>query len=907
MKLTDPALEKKYGLIDPYIAEELFHGRTGERLAELQTLRVQPIIDTLEKNKIPIGDLDLYLYAKHAKERNKFVFEKWKNGEKGFEKVTEEEAKTGSGMTDEQADIILADFKTRDNFKTLEDISRQVSEMMRSNLETRYDGGIISKESKDELLSKFENYVPLRGIDYEIDSEGTTWKLGVPIKRTEKKLKVTKPPGFQVRKEGKEAKIGKGRGVLDENIREARNTFSQAMIKLHNDIVRAERNRVAKSLYDFAKYYESKIDSNTDGLWTIMEDPTKPEQAETIAEFTRLKEEFRKEKGRLKGKWKSKNLGEPFKFLIDGKEKVMLLENEYLARFFNNIGAQSGNMFTNALGKVTRYLAMINTGYNPEFVVANLLRDLQTAAINISDEQTSQLRSSMFKNWKSALKGAYNVERKQDAQGQWETIYRNYKNAGGKVGFFTSIRTLEDQLNEIQGQLGDLNTEKKSNSALKKGSKFVKSVGKYISDVNAAVENAVRVSAFQSALDAGLTQTQAASLAKNLTVNFNRKGEWGSLINSMYLFYNASIQGSTRVLQASFRSPKIRKMLYSITAGSLVLDMLNRMVAGEDDDGRNRYDKLSGWVKSHNLILFLPGTEKYIAIPMPYGYNVMAVLGQTMASSMPEDIGGSNKQQVSVGDNASRTVGSMFDSFNPVGGSSSIVEFVSPTIVKPAVQLMQNEDYAGRAIYPPDNPFDGNAGPPDSQRFWNATSISQATANTLNSLTGGSKMEKGFVDFSPETMDFWFGHLFGGVGSFTGRTAELGKNVLTGQWDEISANQVPFTRRVYKSQPTFVNKQVYFDIRDEIKIAENLLEYHRKEGNKDALINLKKERGSLLRLKPAIKSVESLRRGIRQQIKLIEESKRLTEDKKKDKIKKLLDRETVIIEKFIKRADQLLK
>jgi gas vesicle protein len=905
MKLTDPALEKKYGLIDPYIAEELFHGRTGERLAELQTLRIEPIIDTLEKNKIPIGDLDLYLYAKHAKERNASVYNKWKNGEKGFENLTEEEAKTGSGMTDEQADIILSDFKKQDNFKILEDISKQVSEMMRSNLETKFDGGLISEELRDQLLNQFENYVPLRGIDYEMDAEEVNWKLGVPIKRTDKKLKVTKPPGFQVRKEGREAKIGRGRGILDENIREARNTFAQAMIQLHNDIVRAERNRVAKSLYDFAKYYESEIDPNTDGLWTIMEDPTKPEQAETIEEFTKLKEEFRREKGRLKGKWKAKNLGEPFKFIIDGKEKVMLLENEYLARFFNNIGAQSGNMFTNALGRVTRYLAMINTGYNPEFVVANLLRDLQTAAINISDEQTSQLRSSMFKNWKSALKGAYNVERKADAQGQWETIYRNYKNAGGKVGFFTSIRTLEDQLNEIQGQLGDLNTEKKSSASLKKGSKFVKTVGKYISDVNAAVENAVRVSAFQSALDAGLSQTQAASLAKNLTVNFNRKGEWGSLINSMYLFYNASIQGSVRVLQASFRSPKIRKILYTITAGSFALDMLNRVAAGEDEDGRNRYDKLSGWVKSHNLILFLPGTEKYVAIPMPYGYNVMAVLGQTMASSMPEDLGGSSKQQVSVGDNASRTVGSMFNAFNPIGGSASVLEFVSPTVLKPAVQLMNNEDYAGRSIYPPDNPFDGNAGPPDSQRFWNASSISQTTASTLNSLTGGNKVEKGFIDFSPETMDFWFGHLFGGLGSFTGRTTELGKNILTGQWDEIGPNQVPFTRRVFKSQPTFVNKQAYFDIRDEVKIAENLIEYHIEEGNRDALIKIRKERRGLLRLQPIIKSVESQRRKIRQQIKLIENSK-LPEEKKKEKIKRFLDRESVIIERFIKRADRIL-
>ena len=122
----------------------------------------------------------------------------------------------------------------------------------------------------------------------------------------------------------------------------------------------------------------------------------------------------------------------------------------------------------------------------------------------------------------------------------------------------------------------------------------------------------------------------------------------------------------------------------------------------------------------------------------------------------------------------------------------------------------------------------------------------------------------------------------------------------------MTPNQIPWARRVFKSQPTFVNKQVYFDIRDEVKIAENLMEYHRKEGNKEALQNVRKDRGSLLRLRPMIKGIESQRRKIRQQIKFIEDSKRMTEQQKKDRIKKLLDRETVIIQRFIKRADQIL-
>ena len=84
------------------------------------------------------------------------------------------------------------------------------------------------------------------------------------------------------------------------------------------------------------------------------------------------------------------------------------------------------------------------------------------------------------------------------------------------------------------------------------------------------------------------------------------------------------------------------------------------------------------------------------------------------------------------------------------------------------------------------------------------------------------------------------------------------------------------------------------------------MKFHREEGNKEALKNIRKDRGSLLRLRPMIKGIESQRRKIRQQIKFVEDSKRLTEDQKKDKIKKLLDRESLIIQRFIKRADRIL-
>jgi hypothetical protein len=70
----------------------------------------------------------------------------------------------------------------------------------------------------------------------------------------------------------------------------------------------------------------------------------------------------------------------------------------------------------------------------------------------------------------------------------------------------------------------------------------------------------VRLSAYKNARERGMSQNAAASLAKNLTVNFNRRGSWGVAMNSMYLFYNASVQGTARIFMA-MGNKRVRRVL----------------------------------------------------------------------------------------------------------------------------------------------------------------------------------------------------------------------------------------------------------------------------------------------------------------------------------------------------------
>ena len=166
-------------------------------------------------------------------------------------------------------------------------------------------------------------------------------------------------------------------------------------------------------------------------------------------------------------------------------------------------------------------------------------------------------------------------------------------------------------------------------------------VAGFVSDVNGAIENGVRFATFKNARDLFIKNgdsreeavAKAATLAKNLTVNFNRKGNSGELLNGLYLFFNASVQGTANFLRGMSSPAKQRMLLAMASFGSLVT-YLNEMVSEEDEDGKSVYANLPSFVKERNLVLmrninpFYEGSgDPPYTIPLPYGYNVLHVLG----------------------------------------------------------------------------------------------------------------------------------------------------------------------------------------------------------------------------------------------------------------------------------------
>jgi len=74
--------------------------------------------------------------------------------------------------------------------------------------------------------------------------------------------------------------------------------------------------------------------------------------------------------------------------------------------------------------------------------------------------------------------------------------------------------------------------------------KVAHEVAKFFDNYNTLFEDATRLSVYKEALNRGLPKEQAAVLAKEATINFNRKGTRGAHMNALYAFANASAQGS---------------------------------------------------------------------------------------------------------------------------------------------------------------------------------------------------------------------------------------------------------------------------------------------------------------------------------------------------------------------------
>ena len=473
---------------------------------------------------------------------------------------------------------------------------------------------------------------------------------------------------------------------------------------------------------------------------------------------------------------------------IDGKLKVITIHDQALLNALKNLGTQRTFKYAQ---KFNSYLRAVLTTFNPEFMITNFERDIQTALINIQADTDIKVTAKIIKDLIPAGAGVWKGLRDWKKDTTWKKWYKEYKEEGGAVGWFIG-QSVEDKIAEL---------EKVMKRAQQRGNPMqaVRYLGKFIEDMNLVVEQAVRLSTYKNLREAGLSKKEAAKISKELTVNFNQKGEMGSAINSLWLFSNATIQGNYVWMRAFARSKKVKAITMGLVVQSMIMSFINRMNGGDD------WEKVSDWEKDNHWLYMLPNGD-VLKFKVPYGYNIFHVLGNVMEEAV---VG-----KLSYGKALSRMLDATVQAFSPFGTGTGISQYV-PTIggLKWGAELYTNENFMGTRIYPDQPPF--SAKKPSSQLYFDSVRPStKAVTDWLNKTTGGSEKVSGNIDISPEALD----HLIDGIGGSTLRfvrnSVETGKTLVKGGKFE-SYRRIPFVRQFITEPSKYTLKYKAKDMLDE--------------------------------------------------------------------------------------------
>ena len=742
--------------LDVYLQEELFHGRTAKRVADFGSMELKPVLNQMRMMGISLDDMEEFLHARHAKEANALIAGRDPAMPDG-----------GSGMTNQAA----ADYMTRlppDQRRKLEIAATKIDAIITATRQLYADYGLEDQKTVDGWGEMFKSYVPLM-------REGKDEGMGIG-------------QGFTVKGKEVKGRTGSSRKVVD--------ILSNIAAQREKVIVRGEKNRVATALVGLAQ-----ANPNAE-FWTVLaHTPTeRVYDAKSDKVIDRPDSMFKQRDNVVTTKVMSKKGFVVEKAVVFSEDDPRAMR---MAAALKNLDSGQLEGLLGASAKITRYFSAVNTQYNPVFGVVNLVRDVQGTMVNLGSTPLAHRRTKIGKDTLSALAGVYkDVRAVRDgkvASSKWSKLWSQMQEDGGTTGYRELFSTSADRANELKSIINpDAWADSKwgkvftANGALKVPVGIAKqkagALFDWLSDYNEAMENGVRLAAYSAALDEGMTREQAASLSKNLTVNFNRKGQVGQQAGAVYAFFNAAMQGTARIGQVLFdmdggniKTLRLSKTGKSVVAGGITLGIVQALMlaaAGFDDEDPPEF------LRERSFII-PTGGKSYVSIPMPLGLHVIPGIGRHATEFAMSGFKDPAKRTLSV-------IGMMADAFNPIGNAGLSMQTLAPTALDPLVALTENKDWTGKPIARVSH---NRAIPGHSQWKDTATAPAKLIAEAINWMSGGDKYVAGALSPTPDQIDYLFAQVTGGVGRELSKVEQVARTAISGE--ELPTYKMPLVGRFY--------------------------------------------------------------------------------------------------------------
>ncbi len=585
---------------------------------------------------------------------------------------------------------------------------------------------------------------------------------------------------------------------------------------------------------------------------------------------------------------------------------------------------------------IVRFMASMFTSKNPIFWFPNLSRDLGTMGIHLTEDEKAKLVKDAFNPkmlagfkkgiWKNELKMARgevtqlpipkedmkskDYAKKVLARGNFSEMYQFAKQNGAKVGYFRHKPPAE----LIENFRASEKKMSKSKSAAKKA---WKGLWDYVDAGSSAFENSVRMAAFWAAIKNDLTVHQAANISRNITVDFNQKGELSQILGSQFVFFSASVNSADRMVQ-TFKRRGVKgsaKFIAKFAGAAFLLATINRLMDDDDEEEKatTDFDTLSSYKRDTHAVIKAPGGN--ITIPVPLGYNAIWAFGNTLADAFWDTM--SDEDTITPAEFVTRNVSTTMNAFNPVGGSD-LSNVLTPSWLKPFAQW--DEDFLGRPRLRPNAPFEApkpthmRALPNDHQFLVDADRKLNEWMGGNDQVTGSiggffsgdaSKSRDGKKESSVTQLHKFFSNIFGGpYDIFTGFFAEGIYPLIsdTKDFSDPEINKMPLLNRFYREHDhASYLRQKYYHTRQIVKTAEAEV---KAAGRDKALARrIQADRKDLLSLSATVKFVDGLRSKIRAEKKKIENSK-LSAEQKMQRIAKLEAKEQDALRTAVKKAQK---
>lgn len=755
-----------------------------------------------------------------------------------------------------EAERLVTSFEEANNTAELWE---KINAATKESLKKTYECGLMTKDAYQNVGNMFQYYIPLRGwkedtaadvYDYIMEERPI---FNVPVKKMEGRVSEADDPLATIANMAESAIMQGNRNLMKQRF--------LAMVINHPTSLAT----VKQMWYT----YDGVRDEWQQALPEIPEDATGEEVAALVEEFERRMVELAREglarKGRLEVPYRALPREQKQHMVVvkkDGLEYTVYINgNPRAAQAVNGLTNPdaSKSVFLNTVKRINRQMAANFTTRNPAFVISNLARDVifSASAIAIKEDHkyASRFRRNLIKNGLGLRLGEllYKSEKNSlDLNNELERYFSEFLKNGGETGY-TALHSVEEHRKMIERSIMDAKglVDLGRIFGLKPGKVTTPTtlgivpafqfVAKWTEFGNRCAEDVSRFTTYMTSRQMGRSISRSISDAKEVTVNFNKKGA-GSLcattLKSLFLFFNAAVQSLANFANLAKANPKrFSAAIGGFTAAGILLPIMNNLLIGMfgGDDDKDAYENLPEWVRKNNFCFWLGG-DKFLTIPIPIELRAFYGAGELFRSYME-----------GKGDN--RNIGmELMGQFtellpiNPFGGGEwnipkgtptknivgTVVGNLMPDAGKPVYQVAQNKNFFGKPIYK-DN---FNELMPEWTKAYAGTSKALVSSTKLlNEVTGGDKYDRGLLNMNPAILEHFFESYFGGLGKTIN---QVGKTVSM-IWDEDERmwRSVPVLNRFLSGGDernvfSRVN-EAYFNYLGEYKVVENRLRGYKKE------------------------------------------------------------------------------